>query len=81
MYLTLLSFSKAPKKGPLIGSHEQEIPWSEKKKHLIASGTKKSLQTVGPTGPRTPKKPEYLIARLATYVLIIRGPLGFGPIQ
>ena len=33
-----------------------------------------------PTGPteRSPKKPEYLIARLQ---LTQRGPLGFGPIQ
>ena len=28
---------------------------------------------------RTPKKPEYLIATYATY--LVRGPLGFGPIQ
>ena len=42
---------------------------------ILLTKSKKS-----PTGPteRTPKKPEYLIARSQ---LTERGPLGFGPIQ
>ena len=38
----------------------------------------KKSPTVGPTKKRTPKKPEYLLARSK---FIDRGPLGFGPIQ
>ena len=52
---------------------ERSTAW--KANHQWTSVSKKS-----PTGPseRTPKKPEYLIARSQ---LTERGPLGFGPIQ
>ena len=37
----------------------------------------KIFSTTGPT-EQTPKKPEYLIALISN---LLRGPLGFGPIQ